>query len=134
MGLKPRLIDSYPNNYNISLKQFLNRVTKKTKAALIAHIMVKLHKFMKFVKKQKRKIKIIEDAVRHHLQGVYGAKNIPYVIKNLLAHLGILVFFYNVFKNNFIKWKFRFSFYKNKKLYRNVLSHADRGKQIWRKT
>ena len=28
LGLKPRLIDSYPNSYNVSLKQFLNRSQK----------------------------------------------------------------------------------------------------------
>ena len=38
LGLKPKLIDSSPKSYNVSVSQFLKRISKKTKAAIIMHI------------------------------------------------------------------------------------------------
>ena len=52
-------------------------------------------------KEKKRKIKIIEDCSQAPFARVYGTKNIPYVIKNLLAHLGILVFFLQCIQKQF---------------------------------
>ena len=62
---------------------------------------MKLHIYEICKETKKGKLKLLKIAVRHHLQGVYGTKNIPYVIKNLLAHLGILVFFLQCIQKQF---------------------------------
>ena len=59
LGLKPKLIDSSPNNYNVSAAQFLKRVSKKTKAAIIMHIggeTSDIHKICIEAKKKKLKL------------------------------------------------------------------------------
>ena len=55
LGLKPKLIDSSLNSYNVSLKEFMKRASRKTKAAIIMHIGGEAFRFMKYVSKQKEK-------------------------------------------------------------------------------
>ena len=62
LGLKPKLIDSSLNSYNVSLKEFMKRISRKTKAAIIMHIggeASQIHEIC--IEAKKRKIKIIED-------------------------------------------------------------------------
>ena len=61
-GIKPIFIDADPNTFNIDPDQIENKITKKTKAILIAHIYglpVNLDKIIKL--KNKYKLKLIED-------------------------------------------------------------------------
>ena len=59
LGLKPRLLDSSPNSYNVSLVQFKKRITNKTKAAIIMHIggeTSQIHEICIEAKKEKLKL------------------------------------------------------------------------------
>ena len=63
LGLKPVLVDSELESWNMSTKETLNKITNKTKAIIITHIYgfpVDMKKIL-FIAKQRR-IKIIEDA------------------------------------------------------------------------
>ena len=62
-GVKPVLVDSNINNWNMSVEQTINKITKKTKAIIITHIYgfpVDMYKILSIAKK--KKITIIEDA------------------------------------------------------------------------
>ena len=135
LGLKPRLIDSYPNSYNVSLKQFLNRVTKKTKAALIMHIGGETSQIYEICKEaKKRKIKIIEDCSQAPFARSIWNKKYSLCNKKFVGAFGDISFFSTMYSKTISSsGSSGLVFTKNKKLYRNVLSHADRGKQIWRK-
>lgn len=135
LGLKPRLIDSYPNSYNVSLKQFLNRVTKKTKAALIMHIGGETSQIYEICKEaKKRKIKVIEDCSQAPFARSIWNKNYSLCNKKFVGAFGDISFFSTMYSKTISSsGSSGLVFTKNKKLYRNVLSHADRGKQIWRK-
>tara|TARA_B110000858_G_scaffold170562_1_gene200434 strand:+ start:359 stop:1492 length:1134 start_codon:yes stop_codon:yes gene_type:complete len=61
-GIKPIFIDADPNTFNIDAEQIEKKITKKTKAILIAHIYglpANLEKIIKL--KNKYKLKLIED-------------------------------------------------------------------------
>ena len=63
LGLKPILVDSDLNNWNMNVDQTIQQITKKTKAIIITHIYgfpVDMDKILRIAKK--RKIEIIEDA------------------------------------------------------------------------
>ena len=62
-GLKPVLVDSDLENWNMSIDQTINKINKKTKAIIITHIYgfpVDMQKIINIAKK--KKIIIIEDA------------------------------------------------------------------------
>ncbi len=62
-GLKPVLVDSDLENWNMSLNQTINKINKKTKAIIITHIYgfpVDMQKIINLA--NKKKILIIEDA------------------------------------------------------------------------
>ena len=62
-GLKPVLVDSDLENWNMSIDQTINKINKKTKAIIITHIYgfpVDMQKIINIAKK--KKILIIEDA------------------------------------------------------------------------
>ncbi|MDC1158564.1 DegT/DnrJ/EryC1/StrS family aminotransferase [Pelagibacteraceae bacterium] len=62
-GVKPVLVDSNINNWNMSVEQTINKITKNTKAIIITHIYgfpVDMYKILSIAKK--KKITIIEDA------------------------------------------------------------------------
>ena len=56
LGLKPILVDSNLENWNMDVEQVLNKITKKTKAIIVTHIYgfpVDLNKILKIAKKKK---------------------------------------------------------------------------------
>lgn len=75
LGLKPILVDSDVNNWNMSVDQTINKINKKTRAIIITHIYgypVEMNKILKVAKKMK--IKIIEDAAEMIGQNYMGQK------------------------------------------------------------
>ena len=63
LGLKPILVDSDLNNWNMSVEETIKKINNKTKAIIITHIYgypVEMSNILKIAKK--KKIKIIEDA------------------------------------------------------------------------
>jgi len=136
LGLKPKLIDSSPNSYNVSLKQFLVRVSKKTKAAVIMHIggeTSQIHEIC--IEAKKRKIKIIEDCSQAPFaKSIWSKKHYDKCKKNYVGSYGDLSFFSTMFSKTISSCGSAGIVYtKNKNLYHNILAHADRGKQVWKK-
>ncbi len=80
LGLKPVLVDSNIDNWNMSIEETLKKINRKTKAIIITHIYgfpVNMEKILYVAKK--RGIKIIEDAAemigqkyKNKMCGSYG--------------------------------------------------------------
>ena len=61
-GLKPGFVDVYKNTFNISLKDLKSKITKKTKAIMLVHVLgnaANMNELLSILKK--RKIILIED-------------------------------------------------------------------------
>ena len=136
LGLKPRLIDSMPNSYNIDVNEFFKRVTKKTKAIIIMHIGGETSQINKIcIEAKKRNIKIIEDCSQAPFAKCFNCKTqCTPCKKNFVGYFGDVSFFSTMFSKTISSCGSAGIVYsKNKKLYHNMLAHADRGKQVWRK-
>lgn len=136
LGLKPKLIDSYPNSYNVSLKQFLKRVSKSTKAAIIMHIGGETSQIYEICKEaKKKKIKIIEDCSQAPFaKSIWSKKYYKQCSTKFVGTFGDVSFFSTMFSKTISSCGSAGLVYtKNKKLYHNILAHADRGKQTWKK-
>jgi perosamine synthetase len=136
LGLKPKLIDSSPNSYNVSLKQFLGRVSKKTKAAVIMHIGGETSQIYEIcMEAKKRKIKIIEDCSQAPFaKSIWSKKYYNKCKQSYTGSYGDLSFFSTMFSKTISSCGSAGIIYtKNKNLYHNILAHADRGKQVWKK-
>tara|TARA_B100000029_G_C17588198_1_gene961744 strand:- start:846 stop:1994 length:1149 start_codon:yes stop_codon:yes gene_type:complete len=75
LGLKPILVDSNLNTWNMDCDEIVKKITKKTKAIIITHIYgfpVDMNKILKIAKKNN--IKIIEDAAEMIGQTYYKKK------------------------------------------------------------
>ncbi len=135
LGLKPRLLDSSPNSYNVSLVQFKKRITKKTKAAIIMHIggeTSQIHEIC--IEAKKRKIKIIEDCSQAPFAKSIWNKKYSECFNKYVGSYGDISFFSTMYSKTISSCgSAGIVFTKNKKLYHNILAHADRGKQIWKK-
>lgn len=136
LGLKPKLIDSYPDSYNVSLKQFLKRVSSKTKAALIMHIGGETSQIFEICKEaKKRNIKIIEDCSQAPFAKSIWSKKFYEKCKNkYVGSFADISFFSTMYSKTISSCGSAGLVYtKSKKLYHNVLANADRGKQVWKK-
>src|SRR5215468_5616124 len=66
-GLKPRLVDSRPDSYNVGPEQFAERVTPNVSAAIIVHATGYAAEIDKIVEiARKHGIKVIEDCSQAH--------------------------------------------------------------------
>jgi len=75
LNLKPILVDSSFENWNMDPKEIISKITKKTKAIIITHIYgfpVDMEKIIKIAKK--RNIKVIEDSAEMIGQKYKGRK------------------------------------------------------------
>ncbi len=136
LGLKPKLIDSSLNSYNVSLKEFMKRASRKTKAAIIMHIggeASQIHEIC--IEAKKRKIKIIEDCSQAPFaKSIWSKKYYDICKKKYVGSFGDISFFSTMYSKTISSCgSAGLVFTKNKKLYHQVLAHADRGKQIWKK-
>ena len=74
-GIKPVLVDSDSNNWNMDINEIIKKINKNTKAIIITHIYgfpVNMKKVLKIAKN--KKIKIIEDAAEMIGQNYNGKK------------------------------------------------------------
>jgi len=136
LGLKPKLIDSAPNSYNVSVKGFLKRVGPKTKAAMIMHIGGETSQIYEIcLEAKKRNIKIIEDCSQAPFaKSIWTKKNYSKCKNKYVGSFGDLSFFSTMFSKTISSCGSAGIVYtKKKNIYHNILAHADRGKQIWKK-
>jgi dTDP-4-amino-4,6-dideoxygalactose transaminase len=134
--LKPKLIDSEKNNYNISAKEFEKRISKNTKAAIIVHAAGDASQISKIVHLAKNKgIKIIEDCSQAPFAKCSFCAVRCHECKNkYLGEFGDISFFSTMYSKNISSCgSGGIVFTKKKLMYHKILSYADRGKKVWRK-
>jgi perosamine synthetase len=124
-GLKPRLVDSKPDSYNVGPEQFAERITPNVSAAIIVHSAGYAAEIDKIVEiAHARRIKVIEDCSQAHFAkhkakpvGTFGdiaAFSTMYRKAHSTGPSGGLVYS------------------RDLELFRSALVHSDRGKPRWR--
>jgi perosamine synthetase len=124
-GLRPRLVDSTPDSYNVGPKQFAERITPNVSAAIIVHSAGYAAEIDKIVQiAHERGIKVIEDCSQSHFAkhkakpvGTFGdiaAFSTMYRKAHSTGPSGGLVYS------------------RDLELFRSALVHSDRGKPRWR--
>ena len=124
-GLKPRLVDSKPDSYNVGPEQFAERITPNVLAAIIVHSAGYAAEIDKIVEiAHARRIKVIEDCSQAHFAkhkakpvGTFGdiaAFSTMYRKAHSTGPSGGLVYS------------------RDLELFRSALVHSDRGKPRWR--
>ena len=124
-GLKPRLVDSKPDSYNVGPEQFAERITPNVSAAIIVHSAGYAAEIDKIVEiARARGIKVIEDCSQAHFAkhkakpvGTFGdiaAFSTMYRKAHSTGPSGGLVYS------------------RDLELFRSALVHSDRGKPRWR--
>jgi perosamine synthetase len=124
-GLRPRLMDSRPDSYNVGPEQLAQRITKNVSAAIIVHAAGYASEIDKIVEiAHAHGIKIIEDCSQSHFAkhkakpvGIFGdiaAFSTMYRKAHMTGASGGLIYS------------------RNLQVFRNALVHADRGKPRWR--
>jgi dTDP-4-amino-4,6-dideoxygalactose transaminase len=124
-GLRPRLVDSTPDSYNVGPEQFAERITPNVSAAIIVHSAGYAAEIDKIVQiAHERGIKVIEDCSQSHFAkhkakpvGTFGdiaAFSTMYRKAHSTGPSGGLVYS------------------RDLELFRSALVHSDRGKPRWR--
>ena len=124
---KIHLCDSEKNSYQISLESLELKINKNTKVIIITHVggyccdLTKLKK----IKNKYPWVKIIEDCSQSHGTEINSKK---------VGNFGDIACFSTMFRKNLVTGGIGGLIYtKNKKLYNQILSVADRGKELYKK-
>ena len=124
--LKPKLVDTEEQSYNISIDTIKKRYNRKVSAILAVHSSgqtINMFPIMRFAKS--KNIKVIEDCSQAH-----GG-----LIKNKkIGTFGDISAFSCMFSKNLIlNGTGGIVFTKKFELYKKILLHSDRGKPAWKK-
>ena len=124
-GLKPRLIDSKPGNYNVGPEQFAERITPNVTGAMIVHAAGQAAEIDKIVEiARKHGIKVIEDCAQSH-GALLRAKRV--------GTFGDIAAFSTMYRKAHMTGPSGgVVFTKNPDLHHLAVAHADRGKPRWR--
>jgi len=124
--LKPKLLDSHKNSYDINIEEIKKRSNKKTSCILVVHSLGRptpMRDIVKFAKK--KSIKILEDCSQAHGAKISGKR---------VGAFGDVAAFSTMYRKTTITGASGGVVYtKNKELYKKVLAYADRGKPRWKK-
>jgi len=126
LGLKPIVMDSAKNSYNINLESFLQKVTPNTSCILLVHTGGEPVKETPLIVKEakKRGIKVLEDCSQATGAIIEGKR---------VGTYGDIAAFSTMYRKNLIAGSSGGLVYtKDKNLYHLALAYADRGKQVWR--
>ncbi|HUO44204.1 MAG TPA: DegT/DnrJ/EryC1/StrS family aminotransferase [Burkholderiales bacterium] len=123
-GLKPRLADSQPNDYNIGVQQFVDRIGPNVSAAVIVHATGQATDIDRIVQEaHARGVKIIEDCSQSH-----GAQ----ILGRMVGTFGDIAAFSTMNRKTHISSGSGGMVYsRNLDIFRQALAHADRGKPRW---
>lgn len=124
-GLKPRLMDSESNSYNVGINQFLERISSNTSAVMIVHASGQsITDIEKIVREAaKRDIKVIEDCSQAHGARVNG---------KCVGTFGDISAFSTMYRKASVTGGCGgVIFTKNQKLFHKAEAYADRGKPKW---
>jgi dTDP-4-amino-4,6-dideoxygalactose transaminase len=124
-GLRPRLMDSRPDCYNVGPEQLAQRITKNVSAAIIVHAAGYASEIDKIVEiAHAHGIKIIEDCSQSHF-AKHKAKPV--------GTFGDIAAFSTMYRKAHMTGPSGGLIYsRNLQVFRNALVHADRGKPRWR--
>ena len=124
-GLRPRLMDSKPDSYNVGPEQLAQRITKNVSAAIIVHAAGYASEIDKIVEiAHAHGIKIIEDCSQSHF-AKHKAKPV--------GTFGDIAAFSTMYRKAHMTGASGGLIYsRNLQVFRNALVHADRGKPRWR--
>lgn len=123
-GLKPRLADSMPDDYNMGTQQFLERITPQVSAVLVVHSCGRATEIERIsAEAHARGIKVIEDCSQAHGAQIFGKQ---------VGTFGDIAAFSTMYRKGHITGGSGGVVYtRDLALYRNALAHADRGKPRW---
>lgn len=124
-GLKPRLMDSMPNNYNVGPEQFAARIGSNVSAAMIVHNVGYAAPIEEIVTiAHAHGIKVIEDCAQSHM-AKYKAKPV--------GTFGDVAAFSTMYRKAHSSGPSGGLIYsRDLDLFRKMMMHADRGKPRWR--
>jgi perosamine synthetase len=123
-GFKPRVADSKPDNYNMGVAQFLERVTPNVSAVVVVHATGQATDIAEIVAEaHRRNIKVVEDCSQAH-----GAK----VTGRPVGTFGDIAAFSTMYRKAHITGGSGGVVYtRDLGLFPRALAHADRGKPRW---
>ena len=123
-GLRPRLADARPNDYNMGVQQFLDRVTPEVSAILVVHATGQATDVDRIVPEaHARGIRVIEDCSQSH-----GAQ----IVGRQIGTFGDIAAFSTMYRKGHMTGGAGGVVYtRNLDLFRKALAHADRGKPKW---
>jgi perosamine synthetase len=124
-GLKPRLVDSQADSYNVGPEQFAERITPNVSAAIIVHAAGYAAEIDKIVEiAHAHGIKVIEDCSQAHF-ATHKAKPV--------GTFGDIAAFSTMYRKAHSTGPSGGLVYsRNLDLFRSALVHSDRGKPRWR--
>jgi perosamine synthetase len=123
-GLKPRLVDAKPGDYNTGAEQVLKRLTPSVSAALVVHSIGQAAEIDRIAAEaHQRGVKVIEDCSQSH-----GAQ----IFSRQIGTFGDVAAFSTMYrKNHMTGGSGGLVYTRDLQLFRNALAHADRGKPKW---
>lgn len=124
-GLRPRLADSRPDDYNMGADQVRERLTANVSAILVVHSAGQATEIDQIVELAKEKnIPVVEDCSQAHGATLKGRQ---------VGAFGDIAAFSTMYRKTHITGGSGGVVYsRNLDLFRNALAHADRGKPRWR--
>ncbi len=125
LGLRPKLLDTRPDSYNVGLEQVKSRLDGDTRCVLIVHAAGQAAEIDQIVTYcHERGVKVLEDCSQAH-----GAK----CKGQLVGTFGDIAAFSTMYRKASIMGPTGGVVYtRNETLYFKALAHADRGKPRWR--
>lgn len=123
-GLKPRLMDSKVDSYNVGVKEFGERITPAVTGAVVVHAIGQACAIDKIVAEgHARGIRVVEDCSQAH-----GAK----VMGRMVGTFGDIAAFSTMYRKAHMTGASGGVVYsRDLELYRKALAYADRGKARW---
>ena len=123
-GLKPRLMDSKVDSYNVGVKEFVERITPTVTGVVVVHAIGQACAIDKIVAEaHARDIKVVEDCSQAH-----GAK----VMGRMVGTFGDIAAFSTMYRKAHMTGASGGVVYsRDLELYRKALAFADRGKARW---
>ncbi|WP_298363963.1 DegT/DnrJ/EryC1/StrS family aminotransferase [Azospirillum sp.] len=123
-GLRPRLIDTAPDSYNVDASQFADALSDSTRAAVIVHATgqpAPMSAIMEVARA--RGVLVVEDCSQAHGARVDGV---------LVGNFGDIAAYSTMNRKQHISGGSGGLVYtRSQDLHRSALAHADRGKPLW---
>jgi len=123
-GLRPRLADTRPNDYNMGVQQFLERLSPKVSAVIVVHATGQATDIDRIVQEaHARGIRVIEDCSQSHGAQIFGRQ------VGTFGDIGAFSTMYR--KGHMTGGSGGVVYSRDVDIFRKALAHADRGKPRW---